>query len=948
MTFRRLILVGVLAAFPLVAQAQEATFLGTITDATGGVLPGVTVTAVHEATGNSFEAVTDGTGVYRMPVRVGRYRVTAHLTGFTNVVREGVEVLVGRDATLNFQLSVSTVQETVTVTGAAPLVDLTRSSASGNVDPRQMSEIPVQGRDWQNLTMLAPGSRSNAVDQWMVQRSTRGNGQLNVDGQQVTNVVVQGGARGQPAYSKDAIAEFQYIANRFDATQGRSSEVQVNVITKSGTNTPSGTLSSYFRSDNWSAADPVVKTVLPYSNQQVSVTYGGPIRHDRVHLFVNYEFEREPNTYVYTTPFAGFNGTFSGVKVQHKPGARLDAQFSSRTRLTLRFNPYKLKNPYFNAGGATTTPSVNTSQDFYQNQVLGTLTQMLGTNTVNEIKSGFGRFGWLQVPYANDPKYLFHGAPTIMLTGLTLGTFLAQDIYQNNFQIRDDLSRSFTMLGRHDLKMGGEYIYSATEDTACDMCIPVIDARNGPIPANVESLFPNQYDPTTWKLDALGPLVRTYLIGVSSTGFYTKSPRSNYGAWIQDDWRINPRLTLNVGVRYDIGVGLFGEEVSAPPFLTGNRPPDSNNFAPRLGAAFSLNERTVLRGGFGRFYAEMTDQAARNVRRFPQSVQIMVANDGRPDFVSNPFKGPVPTYEQALALGIGSRSLPNQFGAQDLVVPYSYQGSVGVQRQIGEVIGIDADYVWIGGRREPNVRNINLSFDPVTGVNYPSTDARRPFPEFGVVSMFRHEGRSNYHGMQTAVTKRLSQNWQASATYLLSVLRDIDPSPVAPGCQSVYTARGVCSVPVQLPPDLLGEYTLAASDQRHRATFNGIWNPGFGFELSGLYFYGSGLRYATSYGGDLRKTGETGGRLRPNGSIVPRNGFVGKPVHRVDLRLQRRFGLGGRRTFDGIAEVYNAFNHANFGTYVTDEANRQYGQPTQNTNVAYSPRRAQLGFRFAF
>jgi hypothetical protein len=138
-------------------------------------------------------------------------------------------------------------------------------------------------------------------------------------------------------------------------------------------------------------------------------------------------------------------------------------------------------------------------------------------------------------------------------------------------------------------------------------------------------------------------------------------------------------------------------------------------------------------------------------------------------------------------------------------------------------------------------------------------------------------------------------------------------------------------------------------DQRHRAVANGIWQVGYGIEVSGLYFYGSGQRFATTWGGgDLRQEGFVStNRLRSNGTIVPRNNFVGRAIHRVDLRFTKRFNFG-RIKADGVWEVFNAFNHQNFGSYVTAESNPQYGQPSANTNVAYQPRMMQLGFKFTF
>jgi hypothetical protein len=194
--------------------------------------------------------VTDSRGQYRLPVRTGAFHLTAALQGFAAPART-FELLLGQEATVNLVMSPSTLQETVTVTGDSPLVDFNQSKLGGNIDPRQMQELPVNGRNWQDLAVLSPGSRTNAVtaDSPTVIGSNSntqvGSYQLNLDGQQVTNNVLNG--NGNPRYSRDAIAEFELITNRFDATQGRSTGVQVNAITKSGTNTPAGTFSGYFR-----------------------------------------------------------------------------------------------------------------------------------------------------------------------------------------------------------------------------------------------------------------------------------------------------------------------------------------------------------------------------------------------------------------------------------------------------------------------------------------------------------------------------------------------------------------------------------------------------------------------------------------------------------------------------------------------------------------------------
>jgi hypothetical protein len=416
---------------------------------------------------------------------------------------------------------------------------------------------------------------------------------------------------------------------------------------------------------------------------------------------------------------------------------------------------------------------------------------------------------------------------------------------------------------------------------------------------------------------------------------------------------------------------VLGEDIQFLPWLSGNRPHDANNIAPRLGFALQTNDRTVIRGGYGMFFTQLESDAAHQSELWTRTTIPQILNDGRADFAVNPFNGPKPTYEQMLAnscdltnnrAGCFRRSVtieipgPSEKGMDTVhEVSFSHQASVGVQRQIGTGMAFEANYVWTGGRKEEVARNMNLAYNAATGANYPFTDRTRlPFPEWGTVLGEFMVGRTNYHGLEMSFTKRLSNRWQASASYTLSGFYD---SPGDPVFIQPDGRGGVMWSPLgfDVVNDIGDDYALANTDQRHRATFNGIWEMGYGFQLSGLYFFGSGQRFATNWGGDLRNLGTTAdqgswgtGRLRPDGGVVPRNDLVGEPLHRVDMRIQKRFRLGGRVTADGMAEVFNMFNHENYGSYTTAVSNANYGQPSFNPNVAYQPRIVQLGFRFAF
>jgi outer membrane receptor protein involved in Fe transport len=940
---RLLVAALLVTMLPVSGFAQEATLTGTVVDASGGVLPGVIVRAVHQASGNTIEVVTDERGGFRIPARIGVHRVTAELAGFTTVTREGLELAVGQLLAVNLRMTLSGVQESITVTGDAPLVDTSHSRPSGVVGPAQMESLPVNGRNFLDLTALAPGSRANAVSNMGVEtRNNRGAYQLNVDGQQMTSPVAQ--FRLNPTFSREAIAEFEFLANRFDASQGRSLGVALNVITKSGTNTPSATVSGYFRNDNLTAPDFIQRRVLPYSNQQVATTYGGPIVRNKIHVFGSYEYEREPSTITYSSRWPSFNIDQANKRQEHKALVRGDYELSQHNRLSVRWAKSNAL-PVIVGGGATLHPSAALTNFSHHNGVVGTLTQIMSGQAVNEIKIGWTHSSGGRDNVVNDPALQTRLPATlpgnrtlgIQLLGYRIGTNGSNpaDSGSSTYSFRDQFTYGFNKGGAHVVKTGGEFLYNKIFTGSCVNCFGLIDATNGPIPANIESLFPVWDDPSTWNVAALSPLIKSFSWIVGD--LRQRLNRPDYAVWLQDDWTITPRLTLNLGVRYDLSLNQFANDVAVPPFLAGDRPDDKDNVSPRLGFAYSPTDRTVLRGGWGKYIATTSSNVGGQIIQAANVVEVLILNDGRPDFWNNPFNGPVPTRDQAIALG-QQRSIIDAIGVYDHQEPYSYQSAIGVERQIGKTMAVSADFVSVEGRGEGGRgffnRNINLSYNPATGANYPFTDAsHRPFPAWGPVVQEQYGVETSSRALDLGFQKRLSQRWQASGTYTLGYLWDYEPPP---------------DVGFPLAEDFGGVRTLSVLDQRHRAVLNGIWNAGAGLQLSGLYFYGSGQRFPTTYSGDRRQMGaESTNRLRPDRTIVPRNNFVGLPIHRVDVRLQRRFNLGPAK-LDGMLEVFNIFNHANNGSYTTNEASASYGLPSANPNAAYRPRMGQIGFRMMF
>jgi hypothetical protein len=962
--FGRLVLVGVILMLPGVSHAQEATISGAVTDATGGVLPGVTITAVHEATGNRFVAVTDERGIFRIPARVGGYQLVAELQGFTTLTRAGVQLLVGQVVSLDLQMSPSGVAESVTVTGEAPLLNVSTSTLGGNIDPQQVQELPVQGRNWMALAMLAPGSRMTNPDQNtpIANRGAAGDirqYQFNLDGQQVTSEM---GFGNQPRYSQDSIGEFQFISNRFDATMGRSSAVQVIAVTRSGTNRYSGTVRGNFRKSSFNAENPVLNRVVPIDNQQYAVALGGPIMRDRLHFFGHYEYEREPRTSIWNTPYPAFNIDLKGNETVKMGGGRVDYQISPSMRLMGKFTDAERWQPF--GAGNTQHPAAVGSTAETNREYLGQFTHVLSNRALNEVKVGKTRWIFVNAnltEWSNHwqaPNGVTTGSPRITFTGfnITGNNFFPRHGAQDNWSVRDDFTFSYDARGRHDLKAGFDAVVIVDDGNNCQACMGNIDARNAfqgaaiPSPAQLQAWFPDAFNADTWNLAAISPWVRSYSIGVGN--YATHDVRPQYGAWLQDDWQFSRNVTLNLGLRYDISGNANGNEYAVPPFVGAGRPNDTNNWQPRTGFAWKLGDQTVIRGGSGLYFSTPLQIDTFFMAQIDRLAVFQINNDGRPDFAANPLNGrPLPTLAEAQAQFCHVRNVAGclRRSMQELMAPAEYstqlgrtwQTSLGIQRQIGGTMAVEADYVYSQGRNEKEVLdNMNLSYDPATGANYPFSDiARRPYPEFGAISMVVREGWSSYHALQTALTKRLSNRWQGSATYTLSGLWDAQPQPF----------QGIAPVPFAVSPDMGAEFTLSAADLRHRAVFNGIWQVGFGFQVSSIYFLGAGERAQTIYGGDRRGIAGVGGpetlarqRLRPDGSIVPRNDFTQPLRQRFDLRMQQRIPLGSRFALDGMAEIFNLFNAPNW-TIETTESSAQFGR-----RIAAEFRRAQVGFRLTF
>ena len=447
------------------------------------------------------------------------------------MARPGVELLVGRTATLNLDMAVSGVQETVTVTGEAPLIDTTSSNIASNIDPRQMQDLPLNGRNWMDLTLLSPGSRTNAATEIPYDR--QGYFQINVDGQQVTFTLCC--QQNQPRFSRDSIAEFELTTNRFDATKGRTAGMMVNAITKSGTNTPSGTFSGFVRDDSMNAKDHIQDRVLPYSNQNYSGTFGGPIIRDRMHFFGNWEYEREPSTVTFSEPVP---------VVQPGPdGHAHRAQGGSEGRLAVHpadaaddpLQPLPDRDPEPRQRRREQPPVHRPHRRARRQPVVRRIQP--GAQR-EEPEPRLGRLGLPALPAEAQRRVWDHGEParrrarrhssatssaarrstaawwcsrSRATTSATRTTRRARA--RRSTTLRDDFTTSFNA-GRPSRRADRRRVHPLHDGHGVVQQLQRPLGFNVAPPANIEQLIPVWDDASTWNLRALSPLVVDYRIAI--------------------------------------------------------------------------------------------------------------------------------------------------------------------------------------------------------------------------------------------------------------------------------------------------------------------------------------------------------------------------------------------------------------------------------------------------
>lgn len=933
------------------AQMRLAELSGTITDESGAVLPGVTVTATHVGTQTVRTAFTQESGAYLLAgLQVGVYEIRVELSGFQPVVYTNYRMGIGESLRLDVKLGVATLQETVTVTGEVPLVDTSRSTLSGKIDQTQVEELPVNGRNWLNFAALAPGVKG---DVGQGPQAGVGAGRIGtkvfVDGASTQTFSTVG---TQTEVSKDVIGEFEVLTNRFDAQLGHAGSAIINAVTRAGTDRYEASAFYYFRDKSLNAKDFFTGRREPYRNTQFGGTGGGPIVRGKVQFFSSYERQAEPTTKSANTGFSSLDQPVNADDVKNLGFVRGDYSLTQNHRLSARMNYYDRNQPFLNTGGAI-VPSASTNFNIKTFRWNGGLNSVFGSRFVNQIQFNytdseqfFSRTECGFAPATGD-------CPTHTFPAVRIGPQPNVGFELHNwFMMRSDATYFFEKRGTHNLKFGGEI-------TTGHVIIFFPNATNGVFfynsnPPNLATCCSGA-NQAQWDKSQF-PIPARYNVGLGD--FQTKAPNDIYGFYLQDDWKIAPRLTLNLGLRYDLEVGSLAHDQTGLAVSPAKN--DTDNFQPRIGATYDVfgNGRTAVRGGFGKYYDQVYLNLTYNQRlqNSGRNVNVTVFNTNNdPNFARDPLQGR--GFEELKDLG-GLRNVSRiQAGAEQ---PHTWTSSIGVAQQVGDTLAIAADYVY----QKSSAMLVNIDSNlacclangypiPINSGNYPELGGfvqgvGRPDRNFGSITDYTFQGKAAYHGLQVAVTRRMANNYQYGLTYLLSKNEDTSTTPLNPF-------------------DPLADYGRSSQDQRHRLTANWVVRLPWAFNFNGILYAASGQAIGATTGGiDINGDLSSGGdrptcgldpRFNPGctalglatGERVPRNPLRSDASVRFDVRVSRTFTFAQVR-MEPLFEVFNLFNRENYdpGAYQTSLANARFGQPGRSSALPFQPRQIQLGARVWF
>ncbi|HET8547282.1 MAG TPA: carboxypeptidase regulatory-like domain-containing protein, partial [Bryobacteraceae bacterium] len=895
MTFRRVSFLLFVCAFALSAQVATQSIIGSVTDRTGATVPGAQVVITNVDTNLSRDAVTDEKGQYAIRLLpTGNYRVEITAQGFKKFVQTGVTLDIDRTARVDATLELGAITESISVTADAPLVNTTNATVGRTVENAEITNLPLVNRDVYQLLNLTPGvesSESGNAFGFPEQRTMINGGSYGGSG--MVNYFLDGGnnttglrGTGNAAPNPDAVQEFRVITNSYGAEFGRFAGGIIDVITKSGTNSFHGSLFEFLRNDKLNASTWGALSKAPYRRNQFGGTLGGPVVRDKVFFFGSYsglrqrtqqfrnaaivptaaeragDFSasaRKPADPITRQPFPNnriplerFDLTAKNILERNIPLANLPGNFFQVTQgepfdtdeyqakidLAVTANR-QLTGSYFRNQG-TSLESLAGNLIWSQRQFKWTQqnfnlgdTWTISPMVVNQLRATYvrnfgGRLNLPELSLADyGSRFNVQGQPSlpqISVSGyFTLGQGIAGPVAGSNFYgLREVMSITS---GRHSMKLGGDVsLEKFIHDTTL-----------------------NNYGTFTFDGTITGNALADFLIGrprtMNQDAPVTKIDNSwYYGVFFQDDIRLTPRFTLNLGLRYDLQLPITDPQDRKLTWVPGQRSArvpnapvgllfagdpgisrgivktDTNNLAPRVGFAWDPfgASRTSIRGAAGIFYGTVSGNEFNSTAdNQPFTVRQRFNNPGT---LTNPYlnePGGVSPFPYSFTPANPRFLFPTSVAgaSRDFVWPYTYQFNFSVQQQLRGDLSVEAAYVGAMSRRLPFTRDVNYPIYTSTATPG-NVDQRRPIQPgtLATINVLNSSMSSSYHGLQITVDKRMSRNFLFKGFYTFS--KSLEGARM----QNDTTAGGA-----QNMNNLAAERARSDNDRRHNSVVSAVW-----------------------------------------------------------------------------------------------------------------------------
>lgn len=940
-----------LSAGAAFAQAAAGALQGRVLNEEGGGLAGVRVTVSNPTTGLSRAVTTGADGGYLFAsLPAGTYTLRAELEAFSVVNAEGVVVHVATTRTQDLVLKPAEVEETITVTGDAPLV-ATSPSIGTVVSQSELENLPLNGRQFANLGTLAPGTTLgvNPDPTKPNQLVIALNGGI---GRNV-NYVTDGGDNMDDTiggalqnFNLEAVQEFTIQTQQYKAEFGRSTGGVLSVVTKTGTNELAGSVYGYFRDKSLNSKTESEKRAGrdkgDYERQQYGVAIGGPFVRDRAHYFATVERTDRDTSFVVNSRgiFPELDGRAFGLPFEDTlvtAKATWDPGNSQLFQARLGFQ--ETRGEKYSASPLSTPSNLGTINSDYKSILFGHSAQV-GGSSFNELVLQYSDFFNEIAADSTAPLRVWANGVSDGQNGNT-----PQTTFQEKWQLKDDFSFTREIAGsRHDFKTGFNYIHEP-------------ELGGGFSAGTTGQFFYLNNDPN-------GPIRQ---ISFTAGDFQFSTPVDQYSIYFQDDWRLSPNFTLNVGLRYDYWDGFDLDQRANPIWQRlstqttynekylrdfqggkgGVLSNDDDNWGPRVGFTWDLrgDGRRIVRGGWGIYYdfpytnatilfpsaAVQSDYGVAYLHVNPTGIRNADGSLYR-------FGQPLPPNQ----LPAATRNPPNEVASPTLAAPRSEQLSLGYSMQPTDWLGLNFELVKIEYRDIPFRFRAN-PIDPATG-------ARR-FPQFGSFRIWSGDGEADYEGANIGFRIRADrlevQGFYTYSEATGNILAGTDEFRItAAGHQPDLGAVGDQSVN-PLDPNCGACFGPLNTDAKNRFTVSAVYRGPWDLVMAGIFRYRSGFPYTEWTGVDANRDSYA---FELPAGVSNVNNRRGDSFSQLDLRLSRAFQFGAGPELEVIFEVFNLFNEENPARFIGNRSANNFGQPTvfAGDPLQGEQRLGQIGLRLRF